>query len=394
MWVMMSLRTVLALDDLLEILLTSACQRVQVAASDSFSLRFSADTRARARGAGESSIEGLAMRARRRTARGFTLIELLVVIAIIAVLIGLLLPAVQKVREAAARMQCQNNLKQLGLAFHNYHDTRGAFPRGLVWGGGNAAFFTNPRTNWHYHTFPYIEQANIYNQLPQPDAANCTWNQTFDVVSRLPNGPTSAVIKTFLCPSDNGITVENQPFGNFTIGNYHVFFGGANLGQASVVTSNQRAAFGVNFGAKITDITDGTSNTMIMGEYLRSLGNLKADLQPGVSYLLDQRGLLWYDEPGYGHIYAALNPNTTSPDLTFTGWCDNQPQAGLPCISGNSAFDSTNNDTAASRSRHTGGVNAVFGDGSVHFMSQTINNAVWQSLVTIAGGEVIPGNAF
>jgi prepilin-type N-terminal cleavage/methylation domain-containing protein/prepilin-type processing-associated H-X9-DG protein len=330
------------------------------------------------------------MVARRRTVRGFTLIELLVVIAIIAILIGLLLPAVQKVREAAARMQCSNNLKQLGLAFHNYHDTRGMFPRGLVWSGGNTALFTPPRTNWHYHTFPYIEQANIYNQLPQPAAANCTWNQTSDPVSLLPNGPTSAVIKTFLCPSDGGITVENQVFGNFTIGNYHVFFGGATLGQAAVASGSQRAAFGVNYGAKITEITDGTSNTMIMGEYLRSLGNLRAS----PTLLLDQRGLLWYDEPGYGHIYAALNPNTTSPDVTYNGWCDNQPQANLPCISGNTAADQTNNNTAASRSRHTGGVNSLFGDGSVHFMSQSINNAIWQSLVTISGGEVIGGNAF
>src|SRR4051812_37321902 len=139
-----------------------------------------------------------------RRVRAFTLIELLVVIAIIAILIGLLLPAVQKVREAAARMQCQNNLKQLGLAFHNYHDTRGTFPRGLVWNGGNTALFTPPRTNWLYHTFPYIEQANVYNMLPQPDAAQCIWAQTSSPEATNPNGPTSVVIKTFLCPSDGG----------------------------------------------------------------------------------------------------------------------------------------------------------------------------------------------
>src|SRR5262249_41746390 len=117
-------------------------------------------------------------------------------------------------------------------------------------------------------------------------------------------------------------------------------------------------------------------NTMLMGEYLRSRGDSR-----------DQRGLLWYDEPGYGHLYTTLNPNTASPDITYSGWCVNLPQLGLPCISGNTYPN--NNNTAGARSRHPGGVSALFGDGSVRFVQQDINNSLWQALGTIAGGEVL-----
>src|SRR5262249_28089163 len=185
--------------------------------------------------------------------RGFTLIELLVVIAIIAVLIGLLLPAVQKVREASARAKCQNNLKQLMLGLHTHHDTKGSFPMGLVWSG---SYYTGSRSGWNFTIFPFIEQDNLYRLLPAP-AGNQQWMPWFSAEATSARGPTRVVIDTWLCPSDDGARTETQAWGVFSLGNYHAFFGGLNLGGALAATPGQRAAMGVNFGARLTDITDG-----------------------------------------------------------------------------------------------------------------------------------------
>jgi prepilin-type N-terminal cleavage/methylation domain-containing protein/prepilin-type processing-associated H-X9-DG protein len=309
----------------------------------------------------------------RRGRAAFTLIELLVVIAIIAILIALLVPAVQKVREAAARTQCINNLKQIGLALHSHHDVKKKFPQGLVWGGGNTSYYSNPRSGWHYHLYPYLDQDNIYKLLP-PSAAVPAWTPWFSTEALNVNGPTRVIVQVFLCPSDSGILTETQPWGTFTMGNYHVFFGGANLGQATTIAPGRRAAFGINWGARFADMTDGSSNCMIAGEYLRSLGATN-----------DQRGLLWGDQPGYGHIYAQLNPNTSSPDIMYQGWCDNRAAQNLPCISGNGG----DNNTAAARSRHTGGVNILMGDGTVRFVANAVTSTTWQALATISGSEIL-----
>jgi prepilin-type N-terminal cleavage/methylation domain-containing protein/prepilin-type processing-associated H-X9-DG protein len=305
----------------------------------------------------------------------FTLIELLVVIAIIAILIALLVPAVQKVREAAARLQCANNFKQIGLAMHSYHDANKVLPPGLVWSGGNTSYYSAPRSNWFPLILPYVEQTNVYNELPHPQVELFQWEPWYSVQATTPNGPTSVVMPVFLCPSDNsGALQDSQAWGVFSLGNYHVFFGGANLGAATTIAANQSAAFGINFGAKLVTITDGTSNTMFMGEYLRSSGASN-----------DQRGLNWADQPGYGHIYAAYSPNSTTPDTLYQGYCNNLPSLNLPCISG----DSGDNNFASARSRHPGGLNVLMGDGSVRFVANTVSITTWQALVTMAGNETI-----
>jgi prepilin-type N-terminal cleavage/methylation domain-containing protein/prepilin-type processing-associated H-X9-DG protein len=311
----------------------------------------------------------------RRSRSAFTLIELLVVIAIIAVLIALLLPAVQKVREAANRAKCQNNMKQLGLALHNYHDVNGAFPQGCQNRPYNPSYlFQPPREGWPPYLLRFIEQDNVA-RIYSYGTANGWIDNSSTTAS-----PTYVVLKIFLCPSDNGpVQGFFPPWGYTSLGNYQPFFGGVDLGSAFTATTSQRAAFGPNFGARIADIIDGTSNTLLFGEYLRSS---TADAQ-------DQRGMLWQsDEPGGGHIHTKFSPNATNPDVFYpTNWCINLPQRNLPCVTGSS---SGSDHTAASRSLHTGGVNCLFGDGSVRFMSQSVDvTMVWQPLATIAGGDVV-----
>jgi prepilin-type processing-associated H-X9-DG protein/prepilin-type N-terminal cleavage/methylation domain-containing protein len=326
----------------------------------------------------------------RRTA-AFTLIELLVVIAIIAILMGLLIPAVQKVREAANRVRCQNNLHQIGLALHGYHDSFNHFPLGSI--NDKPFAWSSPRITYMIYLYPYLELDDAYRKF-DPTAVSSSggdggfipWCGSVNSVGT--GAPLSVVVPSLLCPSDarGGETAINRPSAGILLGvwakvNYLAFFGDKDYGAGlpGATPHNLKAAFGFNYGARIADITDGTSNTMVFGEYLRGLPQQEAPF--------DFRGVPWIDFPGCSQLYTQSTPNTSNPDLFHPGkYCWNEPEENLPC-----AASSGDQTTAAARSRHPGGVNVLFADGSVHFISQNIDLKTWQELGSINNGE-IPGD--
>jgi prepilin-type N-terminal cleavage/methylation domain-containing protein/prepilin-type processing-associated H-X9-DG protein len=307
---------------------------------------------------------------------GFTLVELLVVIAIIGVLIALLLPAVQAAREAARRSQCSNNLKQLALALHNYHDVHNVFPLGVLQ-SSLATEFAYPRLPlWAIALYPFVEQQAIYDQFdfkcrPAPG------DRIFDCVQNAGSetAPTAQSIPVMLCPSDSrGAKIQIASGLYHARGNYAVFFGNLNKGATRLLsTGHQPAAFGyrpVNLGA----ILDGTSNSMAFGEMLRE-----------ATTNTPFRGCYWRDFPGASWIFTLNTPNSPVPDNSRATQCPasaNLPLLNMPCV----PIDG-NNESAASRSRHPGGVQVALCDGSVRFVAQTIGLAVWRAAGSIEGKE-------
>jgi prepilin-type N-terminal cleavage/methylation domain-containing protein/prepilin-type processing-associated H-X9-DG protein len=316
------------------------------------------------------------------TRGAFTLIELLVVIAIIGILIAFLLPAVQRVREAANRIKCQNNLKQIGLAIHNYESANTMLPPALT--DNRAAPL---KAGHHMHTFllPYLEQENVF-KLIQIDKGFA------DPVNMPPptgqNPAYSTLIATFICPSDPvpgvvdytdslniGWGVARYPLGlRFGRTDYEPVAGLADnalpfLPAGTVVGST--GAMYLNSHTRLTDITDGTSNTLLVAEN---------DARP-VFYVLggtfkgpgpvSQGGGGWADPIGY----LIINGSDPSGSGAFPGPC------AINCTSDNEVF-----------SFHTGGANILFGDGAVRLMKNTISLAVLAALVSKSGGEILPGD--
>jgi prepilin-type N-terminal cleavage/methylation domain-containing protein/prepilin-type processing-associated H-X9-DG protein len=373
--------------------------------------------------------------------RGFTLIELLVVIAIIAVLIALLLPAVQAAREAARRAQCTNNLKQLGLAIANYESANNCLPIGDVYlATGISGLCSSPgfgngcqNTPWFVLMLPYIEQGPLYASFNASIGI-----EGISLLGYLVNSTVhTSRIPSFQCPSDNpqvfsfaalsaasGGAVPAFPWSP-TKGNYGVNWGNCDYGQGAAggfFTRNLylQSPFGISSSGagpqlvRIASITDGTSNTHEVSEILQGAPD-------------DIRGTIWTDNPGAGSYMTRFTPNGyqdyvplfqpwasavspsalvldnadnlpyfpsgvsagTSPP-TPGSLCDSQPVQGLRCNN----QGSQGGEFSGTRSRHPGGVNTLFGDGSVHFIKNSINPATWVQLGSISGGEVISSDQY
>jgi type II secretory pathway pseudopilin PulG len=284
------------------------------------------------------------------------LIELLVVIAIIAVLIGLLLPAVQKVREAANLTTCRNNLKQIGLAMHHYHDTQRTFPVGYYDPTPWPELDNGPGWGWAAYLLPYLEQDNLYRkinfQLDVGDPANAAVCTTF--------------LKGFFCPSDELVatfTVTDGGANSWTLAQASYVACNGNDGVDDFTTPPHTGAFlRATKGFRIADIRDGLSNTLFVGDRTINL-----------SYCT------WVGGPT-----GALNPFLQAPgnfgaEVTLL-MCHAGPTG--PNTPGVFDADSTS-------SPHRVGVPFLFGDGSVHFLSNNISIDVWMALATRAGGEAI-----
>ncbi len=305
----------------------------------------------------------------RRGRLGFTLIELLVVIAIIAILIGLLLPAVQKVREAAANSQCKNNLKQWGLAMQNYHNVYKKFPLGSRNG---------PRQTWVMYLWPYIEQDNLAN--PVNYATQDFYTPPCTVYNTM-NGLTGQAVPLYYCPNDVGIGADlDDPSQTYCRrrGNYVVNWGLVYYDTAP--TTITRGPF-YNIGGsratpnftRITDIKDGSSNTMMMSEYLRSYSHDDNDWRGDIQ-----------NDDGVSHFMVFTTPNSTTPDVVSWAISNGDPLMPVSTSGGNGEFNTA-------RSRHTGGVNVVFCDGSVQFITNGVSQITWQALGTMSAGDQ-PGN--
>jgi prepilin-type N-terminal cleavage/methylation domain-containing protein len=300
---------------------------------------------------------------------GFTLIELLVVIAIIAILVGLLLPAVQKVREAANLVSCKNNLKQIGLAMHAYHDAQGTFPAGYHDATAWPQFDNGPGWGWGAYLLPYLEQTNLYNQI----------NFTVDVGDPTMTTVIASKLKAFQCPSD-------QQLGTFTIstnplcvnenpppaaaswilaqGNYVACNG--NDGVDCFCSPPHTGAFlRAIKGFKIADITDGLSNTFFV-----------CDRPHTLSYSS------WVGCPTGAANPFLLSPPNFGAETTLVMCHAGQTGPNSPGV-----FDAD-----STWSPHMVGVPYVFGDGSVHFITNNIDIATWSALATRAGGEIIDGS--
>lgn len=329
-------------------------------------------------------------------ARGFTLVELLVVIAIIGILIALLLPAVQSAREAARRSQCTNNLKQVGLAVHNYGQTYKAFPAG----GWDCCYGT-----WLLALTPFVEQPTLYQQYVRPagmegkaHVTNPTQIGPDTRYGTAVNWPvTRTQVPAYTCPSDS-ITATASNFNGVTFHNYVANYGNTTRTRASpwggvvyggapfiaVYVANGVAyldsntpgsgvspAEGARRGVRLQEVQDGMSNTLLFSETVQGRDG-------------DLRGFGWWG--GGAHFETFIAPNSATPDvIESAGNCKPANPLNPPCV----GISSVNRETIAARSRHPGGVGVTMCDGSVRFVTNNIALGLWRSLGSAAGKEAM-----
>ncbi len=332
-----------------------------------------------------------------RSRAAFTLVELLVVIAIIGVMVGLLLPAVQSAREAARRMSCQNNMKQVGLALHNYHDTYNTFPPSAVWGPGKAPFTMPYHHTWTVMILPFIEQQSLYNSI---DNKLPIWGQL------LPNGDqvVSQEVPTLRCPSDGGTRGIDDTHGiavtNYSGSEGYHWHPNATFapdqfpelaGDPFTNASDFSGLFTVTRTHRMRDIIDGTSNSIVVSETdsagfgggpIRTVGS-------GVR------------RAGGGRVFRASLVATA-----HAGWAGNESGTNTVDVDGNAKSSGTwfrssphtytptylsawgpNAEWHGPSSYHPGGVQSLYGDGSVAFITESVNYGTWVKINAIADGN-------
>ncbi len=329
---------------------------------------------------------------------GFTLIELLVVIAIIATLVAILLPAVQQAREAARRSTCKNNLKQIGLAIHNYHDTYSTFPPGYVWQGAP----TTDVSSWSWTAFilPFVEQGAVYDKL---QIGSVTCNQALaDTVSGGKRDTMTQPVSVFRCPSDAGPDVVhnntwralnsvqvaltnyvgNNGFHGSSSGNFSSWI--ALYGPGDPDTSSGPAnpsadptgIFWRNSDVRMRDVTDGLSNTILIGERCYELNNPSSTALHGSGTVAPLNGTNNFHcgggaMYGVGRVGTSTEERATVAAALGTGF---PPINSTSCTDCNASWAKYDNCGRGFASRHMGGSQFVFGDGSVHFLSENIDH--------------------
>jgi prepilin-type N-terminal cleavage/methylation domain-containing protein len=326
--------------------------------------------------------------------RAFTLVELLVVVAIIGVLMALLLPAVQAAREAARRTSCSNNLKQIGLALHNYHASRGCFP-----GLGRSSLST---FSVQARILPYVENKNLQNLIDFDQALylGTSHSQTLNSVQAL---PARSVVALFRCPSDNAEDRYDATAGEVLAGGNYMVCGGSGTGTNYDLRYPTDGMFYYGSAKGFRDMDDGSANTFLAAE---SLLGRRRTVSGAITKQRDAQRLIGSlgasPNSGSAGLDGVSDPNLASLAESCTTWAGNRGFGwilGKPFATTFTAYLPPNSPTPdmqsmgigfySARSNHPGGVQVLLGDGSVRFVDDEIKLAVWRAMGTCEGGEAL-----